>query len=76
MKKEKIPEELIRELDINEKEDIEKKFKIQPRIEPHQIKLPIPRPLVRNLDLETRWKDKKKLVLVYDDTSEELRYKI
>jgi hypothetical protein len=75
-KKQKVPDELIKELDINEQVDIKKDFEIIPRIEPHQIKLPIPRQLIRDLELENRWKNKKKIKLIFDEESKELRYKI
>ena len=75
-KKERVPDELIKELDINEQVDIKKNFEIIPRIEPHQIKLPIPRQLIRDLELENRWKNKKKIKLIFDEESKELRYKI
>lgn len=72
----KIPVELIRELDINEKEEITKNFEVLPRIEPHQIKLPLPKELVRDLDLGKKWKNKKKIKLVFDEKTKELRFKI
>lgn len=75
-KKEKIPEEIIKELDINEQVDIKKDFEIIPRIEPHQIKLPIPRQLVRDLGLDNKWKNKKKIKLIFNEEKKELRYKI
>ena len=75
-KKEKIPKEIIKELDINQKEDIKKKFEVSPRVEPHQIKLPIPRELVRDLDLDTKLKNNKKIKLYIDEDTRELRYKI
>lgn len=75
-KKEKIPAELIKELDINNQVDIKKEFEVVPRIEPHQIKLPIPRQLSRDLGLEDIWKKGKKVKLIYDEESNELRYKI
>lgn len=76
VKKEKIPKEIIRELDISKEEPIVKKFKISPRVEPHQIKLPIPRQLIRDLGLEEKWRNKKKIKLYFDDKSNELRFKI
>jgi len=75
-KKEKIPEDIIKELDIHEKEEIKKEFWIVPRIEPHQIKLPIPRELVRDLDLEDKWKNKKQIKLHFNKDRNELIYKI
>lgn len=75
-KKEEIPKELIKELDINEQVDIKKNFEIIPRIEPHQIKLPIPRQLIRDLGLEDKWKNKKKIKLIFNEENNELRYKI
>ena len=69
-----IPKEIIKELDINEKEELIKEFEVLPRIEPHQIKLPIPRKLVRDLDLDEKLKDKK-IKLYFDEESNELRYK-
>lgn len=72
----KVPDELIKELDINEQVDIRKDFEIIPRIEPHQIKLPIPRQLIRDLGLESKWKNKKRIRLIFDEKNKELRYKI
>ena len=48
-KKEKLPSKIIKEMDIHDEIDIEKEFEIVPRIEPHQIKLPVPRQLSRDL---------------------------
>lgn len=76
MAKEKIPLGLIKELDINEVEDIEKDFKITPIIEPHQIKLPIPKKLINDLDLDIKLKKGKKIKLHFDEERGELRYKI
>ncbi len=76
IKKEKIPEEIIKELDINEVEDIKKDFEVTPIIEPHQIKLPIPRQLARDLELDDKWKNKKKVKLKFHEENKELRYKI
>lgn len=74
-KKDKIPEELIRELDINEKEEIVKEFEVYPRVELHQIKLPIPMQLIRDLGLDEKLDNKKKIKLYFDEESNELRYK-
>ncbi len=74
-KKGKIPKEVIEELDIHKEEEMKKDFEVSPRIEPHQIKLPIPRQLIRDLDLDNKLKDKK-IKLYYDEEKKELRYKI
>lgn len=75
-KDKKIPEEVIRDLDINNSEDITKEFDVSPRIEPHQIKLPIPRQLIRDLELDKKLSNKKKIKLYFDEESNELRYKL
>jgi len=75
-KKIPIPRELIKKLDINEQEEIKKEFEIIPRIEPHQIKLPVPRQLARDLNLEGRWKNKGKIKLRFNKKRNELIYKI
>jgi len=77
MKKDKkIPEEVVEELDINKEEEFKKDFEVTPRIEPHQIKLPIPKQLARDLELDEKWKNKKKIKLTYNEENKELRYKI
>lgn len=75
-KDKKLPEDVVKELDINEVEDIQKEFKVSPIIEPHQIKLQVPRQLVRDLELEEKWKNKDKIKLYYDEENNELRYEI
>jgi len=75
-KDDKIPEDVIKDLDINDSEEIEKNFEVAPRIEPHQIKLPIPRQLARDLGLDKKLNSKKKVKLYFDDKSNELRYKL
>jgi len=75
-KKNKVPKEIIKKLDINQIVDIKKDFKISPRIESHQIRLPIPKQLVRDLDLEEKWRKKKKIKLLFNADKKELRFKI
>ena len=75
MKKEGVPKELIKELDINESVESIVEYEVSPRIEPHQIKLPIPRKLVRDFDLDEKLKNKK-IKLYFDEESNELRYKL
>lgn len=76
MAKEKIPLDLIKELDINKVEDIPKDFKVTPIIEPHQIKLPIPKKLINDLELDVKLKKGKKIKLHFDEEKGELIYKI
>lgn len=76
MAKEKIPLEIIKELDINEVEEIKKDFKVTPIVEPHQIKLPIPKKLINDLDLDLKIKKGKKIKLHFDEDKKELIYKI
>jgi len=71
-KKNKVPKEIIK----NQIVDIKKDFKISPRIESHQIRLPIPKQLVRDLDLEEKWRKKKKIKLLFNADKKELRFKI
>lgn len=73
-KDEGIPEEILRELDVNEFEEIKKDFEVVPIVEIHQVKLPIPRQLIKNFDLE--FKKGKKIKLRFNEEDKELIYKI
>jgi len=75
-KDDKIPEEILKDLDINEVEDIKKDFSVTPIVETHQIKLPVPKQLVNDLELDEKWKKGKKIKLKYDEEKKELKYKI
>jgi len=76
MIKEKIPAEILKELDINEIEDIQKDFEVTPIIEPHQIKLPIPKKLINDLELDLKLKKGVKIKLHFNEDKNELVYKI
>ncbi len=76
VKENKIPKEVLKELDINEIQDIQKDFEVTPVIEPSQIKLPIPKQLIDDLELHTNLKKGKKIKLYYDEGKKELQYKI
>lgn len=72
-KKGKIPTEIIRELDIHETKKKPTSFEITPIVETHQIKLPIPRKLLKIYDLD--FEKGKKLTLEFKQKEKELRYK-
>ena len=73
-KEPKIPEKIIKELDINEVDEIPSNFDVTAIVESHQIKLPVPRKLIKNFDLE--FKKGQKLKLKFNDKDKELIYKI
>ncbi len=73
-KEPKIPEEIIKELDINEVDEIPSNFDVTAIVESHQVKLPVPRKLMKNFDLE--FKKGQKLKLKFNDKNKELIYKI
>jgi hypothetical protein len=75
-KENKIPAEILKELDINEVEEIKKDFEVAPIVETHQIKLPIPRQLVNNFDLDSKLIKGKKIKVIYDDKKREIIYKL
>jgi len=75
-KETKIPEEILKELDINEVEEIKKDFEVTPIVETHQIKLPIPRQMVNNFDLDLKLLKGKKIKVIYDDKKKEIIYKL
>lgn len=70
----KIPDKIIEELDINEAEKKPSDFDVVAIVEPHQVKLPIPKKLMRIYDLEL--KKGQKMKLRFDETTKELIYKI
>ncbi len=51
---EKIPDEVLKELNINDIEEKPKDFEASPVIESHQIKLPIPKKLLNQYDLNLK----------------------
>ncbi len=73
-KEPKIPEEIIKELDINQVDEIPSEFNVTAIVESHQVKLPIPRKLIKNFDLE--FKKGQKLKLKFNNKNKELTYKI
>ena len=70
----KIPKDIIEELDINDNIEDKNDFEVTAIVETHQIKLPLPKKLIKIYDLE--FKKGKKLKLTFDEKSRELRYKI
>ncbi len=72
VKKEGIPEEIIEELDIRKVEKQKDVFDVTPVIEKHQIKLPIPSVLRKDIQLSKG----KKIKVRYNSKTKELIYKI
>jgi len=70
----KIPKDIIEELDITNNSEDKNDFEVTAIVESHQIKLPLPKKLIKIYDLE--FKKGKKLKLTFDEKSRELRYKI
>ena len=70
----KIPAEILKELNINQVEEKPKDFEATPVVEKHQVKLPIPRKLLNQYDLNL--KKGTKIKLTYDEKKGELIYKI
>jgi hypothetical protein len=70
----KIPSNIIKELDINDNSEDKSDFEVTAIVESHQIKLPLPRKLIKIYDLE--FKKGQKLKLTFDEKRGELKYKI
>ena len=70
----KIPKDIIEELDITNNSEDKNDFEVTAIVETHQIKLPFPKKLIKIYDLE--FKKGKKLKLTFDEKNRELRYKI
>ena len=70
----KIPKDIIEELDITNNGEDKNDFEVTAIVETHQIKLPLPKKLIKIYDLE--FKKGKKLKLTFDEKNRELRYKI
>ncbi len=70
----KIPKDIIEELDITNNSEDKNDFEVTAIVETHQIKLPLPKKLIKIYDLE--FKKGKKLKLTFDEKNRELRYKI
>ena len=70
----KIPKDIIEELDITNNSEDKNDFEVTAIVESHQIKLPLPKKLIKIYDLE--FKKGKKLKLTFDEKSRELKYKI
>jgi len=70
----KIPKDIIEELDITNNGEDKNDFEVTAIVETHQIKLPLPKKLIKIYDLE--FKKGKKLKLTFDEKSRELKYKI
>ena len=75
-KENKIPDEILKELDIDTIEEIKKDFEVTPIVEAHQIKLPIPRQLINNFDLDSKFVKGKKIKVTYDHKKGEIIYTI
>jgi hypothetical protein len=67
-----IPEEILNELDIKKIEKPKEFFEITPIVESHQIKLPVPSMLRKDLNIEKG----KKIKVKYDEKKKELIYKL
>jgi len=70
----KIPKEVIKELDINDDKNNKEEFEVTAIVESHQVKLPIPKKLMKIYDLE--FKKGQKLKLDFDNKKKEFKYKI
>lgn len=70
----KIPKEVIKELDINDEKNKKEDFEVTAIVEIHQVKLPIPKKLMKIHELE--FKKGQKLKLDFDDKKKEFRYTI
>ena len=70
----KIPKDIIEELDITNNSEDKNDFEVTAIVETHQIKLPLPKKLIKIYDLE--FKKGKKLKLTFDEKTRELKYKI
>jgi len=72
VKKEGIPNEVFDELDIRKIEKQKEVFEITPVVEKHQIKLPIPSVLRKDINISKG----KKVKVRYNSKTKELIYKI
>lgn len=70
----KIPKEVIKELDINDEKNNKEEFEVTAIVESHQVKLPIPKKLMKVHEIE--FKKGQKLKLDFDDKKKEFRYTI
>lgn len=70
----KIPKEIIEELDINDDKDKKDDFEVTAIVESHQVKLPIPKKLMKIHELE--FKKGQKLKIKFDEKKKEIVYKI
>jgi hypothetical protein len=70
----KIPKEVIKELDINDEKNKKEEFEVTAIVESHQVKLPIPKKLMKIHELE--FKKGQKLKLEFDDKKKEFKYTI
>jgi len=72
VKKEGIPDEVLDELDIKKVEKPKEFFEITPVVETHQVKLPVPSFIRREIEI----KKGQKIKVKYDKKKKELIYKI
>ena len=70
----RIPKDIIEELDITNNSEDKNDFEVTAIVETHQIKLPLPKKLIKIYGLE--FKKGQKLKLTFDEKSGELKYKI
>lgn len=70
----KIPKEVIKELDINDEKNNKEEFEVTAIVESHQVKLPIPKKLMKVHEIE--FKKGQKLKLDFDDKKKEFKYTI
>ena len=63
--KEKVPDNIIKELDVNNQVKITNKYKVKPIVETHQVKIPLPRKMIRINELE--FVKGKEVELIYDE---------
>ena len=70
----KIPKEIVEELDINDDKESKEHFEVTAIVESHQVKLSIPKKLMRIYELE--FNKGQKLKIEFDEKKKELRYKI
>ena len=70
----KIPSEVIKELDINDEKNKKEEFEVTAIVESHQVKLPIPKKLMKINELE--FKKGQKLKLDFDNKKKEFKYTI
>lgn len=69
---EKVPKEVLKELDIGETEKIDFKKEVTAIVEVHQIKLPVP----KKIRMEINIKKGKKVEVNYDPKTKQITYQL